>query len=140
MSSADMPRYLTPREERELAEQLATDYTVHGASIRILMFDVGMSYGAVHLLLTEVAGIALRKRGGASDHALARREFDDLDAPHDLAAPFSWNFAKGARITELAQQHQLYPYTVWRLLLLTDVRRPRRLNRAPYGSRRRDRL
>lgn len=76
-----MPRYLTPREERELAEQLATDYTVHGASIRILMFDVGMSYGAVHLLLTEVAGIALRKRGGASDHALARREFDDLDAP-----------------------------------------------------------
>ncbi|QUG99738.1 hypothetical protein HUO13_02030 [Saccharopolyspora erythraea] len=45
------------------------------------------------------------------------------------------SFVNGTRITVLAQQHELHPSTVLRLLLLANVERPRRLARAPRGSR-----
>ena len=74
-----MSTYLTARTQRVVAERMAEDYLHHGASIRVLMFQEGLSYGAVHRLLTQVAGVRLRGRGGPANHTELRGEFDDLD-------------------------------------------------------------
>ncbi|QUG99812.1 hypothetical protein HUO13_02450 [Saccharopolyspora erythraea] len=136
-----MRSYLTPREESELAERMATDYVDHQASIRVLMFEEGLSYGAVHRLLTQVAGLDMRGRGGTPDQTAARDQFDDLDPEvrEQSVVDLADAFVQGARITELAEQRELYPYTVLRLLLLAGVERPRRLDRAPRGSGKRRR-
>jgi hypothetical protein len=128
-----MPSYLTTRTEEVLARQMATDYLEHGASIRILMFQEDLSYGAVHLLLTKVARVEMRRRGSPENHRAMHSEFDDLD--HDcrdkLAAECANAFAQGAQITELAQQLDLYQLTVLRLLEHAEVVPRRLLDRAP---------
>ena len=113
-----MSTYLTARTQRVVAERMAEDYLHHGASIRVLMFQEGLSYGAVHRLLTQVAGVRLRGRGGPANHTELRGEFDDLDDDRrdQLAAECADTFTRGIRITELARRHGLYPLTVVRLL------------------------
>ncbi|MER5390945.1 helix-turn-helix domain-containing protein [Saccharopolyspora sp. NPDC002686] len=132
-----MPSYLTTRTERTVAERMAVDYLEHGASIRVLMFQEGLSYGAVHRLLTKVAGVEMRRRGAQDNHPGMRSEFEDLD--HDrreeLAAECAAAFAQGTRITGLAQQNKLHPWTVLRLLEHAGVASPRLLTRAPRRPR-----
>jgi hypothetical protein len=115
---------------------MAADYVEHGASIRVLMFQEGLSYGAVHRLLTQVAGVELRRRGGPDNHRAMRSEFDDLDPGRcDLAAECAAAFEKGVRITALARRHRMYPLTVLRLLEHAEVTPRRLLDRAPRRRR-----
>ncbi|MGP4019844.1 helix-turn-helix domain-containing protein [Saccharopolyspora sp. 5N708] len=132
-----MPSYLTTRTEETLARRMATDYLEHGVSIRVLMFQEGLSYGAVHRLLTKVAGVELRRRGGPDNHPAVRSEFDDLDDNRrdQLSAKCADAFAQGTRIAELAQKLDLYPLTVQRLLEHAGVAPLRLLDRAPRRSR-----
>lgn len=132
-----MPSYLTARTERDVAERMAVDYLEHGASIRVLMFQEGLSYGAVHRLLTKVAGIEMRRRGAQDNHPRVRSEFDDLnpDRREALSAEFAAAFTQGIRITRLAQQNNLHPWTVLRLLEHAKVTPPRLLTRAPRRPR-----
>ncbi|MBB5155854.1 helix-turn-helix domain-containing protein [Saccharopolyspora phatthalungensis] len=116
---------------------MAADYLDQGASIRVLMFQEGLSYGAVHRLLTKVAGVEMRRRGSPDNHRAVRSEFDDLD--HDpreqLATECADAFKQGSRITELAKQLDLYPMTVLRLLEHAEVASRRLLDRAPRHRR-----
>ncbi|MGI8307417.1 helix-turn-helix domain-containing protein [Saccharopolyspora hattusasensis] len=132
-----MPSYLTTRTEEALARRMAADYLGHGASIRVLMFQEGLSYGAAHRLLTKVAGVEMRRRGSPANQRAMRSEFDDLDPDRrdKLAAECADAFARGTRITELAQQLDLYQLTVLRLLGHAEVAPPRLLNRAPRHRR-----